>query len=331
MRQLAAWLGAGRVAVLVVALVGAVAGSVIAQFAVEDADTRLSVQLGLVGSFVAVLGVALSGRVSGQARQRLWIALGPGLALLALGVVFPPLALFFGGAGLGWMIMGQFVLRGRVRMEYQSAVKHMRAGDYNAAIDVMSDLVRAEPNAAEHYRFRAELFRLANKPRQAARDYRRVIELEPDAITGYTGLAEIAAQQGDYEQAHDYALQATRRDPYGWMPVYNLGMIADRRVDPEAAVEYLERALTRRIEHSRYRLMARVWLARNYYRMGRNVEATRAVEQMRKENNGLREWEMVMQSDDSGPLRDLLADDVALARQLVESRAPLEVLDARQD
>ncbi len=331
LRWLWAWLGAARAWTLVITVIAVIVGSVIAQLAIDDVDRWLSVQLALVGVLIAVLGIVFSGRISPQARRRLLIALGPGLLLIALGVIFPSLALFFGGAGVGWMLMSQFVLRGRVRMEYQAAVKHMRRGDYDAAIDVMGDVICAEPENAEHYRFRAELFRLAGKTGPAADDYQRVTELEPEATAGYTGLAEIAMQDGKYEQAYDYARQAARHDPHGWMPVYNLGMIADRRAAPDDAVTYLEQALARRIPQSRYRLMTYLWLARNYHRLGRTDDAVRAVERMRKESGGLREWEIIMQSNDSGPLHELLAGDVVLAQQLVESSTPLDVLAAQQE
>lgn len=322
------WLGAESAWMLTILLVGMVIGVVGVQVSVEDADSRLSLQLAMVWAFVAVLGLMLSARMTGQARRRLWIALGPGLVLLGLGVLLPPLALFFGGGGLGWMIAGQIVLRGNVRMEYQSAVKHMRKGEYDQALAVMDQLVRAEPNAAEHYRFRAELFRLAGKPQKALSDYRRVVELTPDAIAGYAGLAETTVLQGNFDEARKYAKQALKHDRGGWMAAYNLGMIEDRRMAAKDSVRYLEQAVEAQIPHVRYRLMARLWLARNYARLGRNEDAKRAAEQMRKESKGLREWEVIMQSDEAVSLRDLLADDVALARRMIESSSPVDELSA---
>lgn len=327
LRRLWSWLGAERAWALAILLVGMLGGIVAAQVLVDDANLRLSVQLAFVWVFVAALGLALSSRVTGPVRQRLWLTLGPGLILLAIGILLPPLALFFGGGGLGWMVAAQFVLRGSVRMEYQSAIKYMRAGNYDQAIEVMDRLIRAEPNAAEHYRFRAELFRLGGKPDKAIKDYRRVTRLAPDALAGYAGLAETALSQGDLGTAQMYALQALERDSGGWMAAYNLGMIADRRGEAGAAVDYLARALDARIPQSRYRLMARLWLARNYVRLGRRDDAQREVERIRKESAGLREWEAIMQSEEAASLRDLLAEDVALARELLESPAALDLLD----
>ncbi|MCD4685654.1 MAG: tetratricopeptide repeat protein, partial [Anaerolineae bacterium] len=276
---------------------------------------------------VAVLGIVLSVRMTGEARRRLWMALGPGLALVGIGVLLPPLALFFGGAGLGWMIAGQFVLRGRVRMEYQTAVKHMRKGEYAPAITAMDTLIEAEPKAAEHYRFRADLHRLNGDLDRAVADFKRVIRLEPDALHGYTGLAEIAVQQEDFEQAYTYARQAVKRDSGGWMAAYNLGMIEDRRRAAKSATKHLERAMTAGIPHSRYRLLAHLWLARSAYRQGRIDDARQQVAALRKQVGGLREWLTLLDDEQAVSLRQMLGADVALAEQLMDETTSLDVLN----
>lgn len=325
-RQFSAWLGVRRAVALLGALIVMLAGLVAAQLAVDDADTRLSVQLALVWVFSAALGLALSTRLTGQARQRLWLALGPGLVLVGLGVFLPTLGLFFGGAGLGWMITGQFVLRGRVRMEYQSAVKLMRKGEHTQAIGVLDQVIRAEPDVAEHHRFRADLHRLAGEPDKAMKDYRRVVQLAPNTIAGYVGLAETAVLRGRFDEAHEYAQQALVRDRGGWMAAYNLGMIEDRRAEPQAAVQYLERAIAAGIPHARFRVMAHLWRARSYARLGHREEAMEAMRWLRREAKALHEWELIMQSTDAAALRDLLADDIALIRRVLESSDPLDDL-----
>jgi tetratricopeptide (TPR) repeat protein len=325
-RQLWVWLGPPRAVLLTVLLIGMIGGGVVVQFTIDDADARTSAQLGFVWAFVLVLGIVLSFRMVGQVR-RLWLALGPGLVLVGIGVLLPPLALFFGGAGLGWMIAGQFVLRGRVRMEYQTAVKHMRKGDYAQAIATMDTLINAEPNAAEHYRFRADLHRLSGDLDRATADFQRVITLEPDAVHGYTGLAEIAVQREDYEQAHTYARQALKRDSGGWMTAYNLGMIEDRRRVAKSAAKHLERALAAGIPHSRFRLLAQLWLARSAYRQGRLDDARQHVAAMRKHVGGLREWQTMLDSEQTASLRQMLGADVALAKQLMDDTTALDVLN----
>lgn len=327
LRQLWAWLGLSRAVLLAILLVGMIVGGVVVQFTVDDADARTSAQLGFVWAFVLGLGIVLSVRISGLARRRLWLALGPGLLLIGTGVLLPPLGLFFGGAGLGWMIAGQLVLRSRVRMEYQATVKHMRRDEYAQAIAAMDTLIEAEPKSAEHLRFRANLHRLNGDLERAAADFKRVIQLESDAVHGYTGLAEIAVQQEDYEQAATYARQALKRDSGGWMASYNLGMIEDRRRAAKSATKHLERALTVGIPNRRYRLLAHLWLARSAYRQGRIDDARQHVAAMRKHAGGLREWQTLLDSEQAASLRQMLGADVALAGRLIDETTSLDVLE----
>jgi len=71
--------------------IGMIGGGAVVQFTIDDADARTSAQLGFAWAFVLVLGIVLSFRMVGQVR-RLWLALGPGLVLVGIGVLLPPLA-----------------------------------------------------------------------------------------------------------------------------------------------------------------------------------------------------------------------------------------------
>jgi tetratricopeptide (TPR) repeat protein len=262
---------------------------------------------------------------------RLLIVVGPAVILVVMGVLVPQLALFFGGAGVGWMVAAQIVLRNRQQMEYRIAVRHLRHSEYAEAVAAMDRLILAEPQKSEHYRFRAELYRLWGKLGNARADYEHVIELEPHSEKGYTGLAETYAQQGDFEQARDYAVQALERAPRRWMTAYNLGLIEDRLGNAEAAVEHLEKALAVGRLHSRYRLLTQLWLARNTYRQGRTDKARQHLALMRQQADGVRDWRMVFESDQAAPLRELLQPDVDLAEHLLDTHAPLDLLDRAPD
>ncbi len=324
--QLVNWLGLRRTRMVIALLVGAALSSALLQVAFRDAAWLLTGQLSVIWLLFGGLTVILGSRLPRRGQRRLWLALGPGLLLLGLGVLVPDWVLFFGGAGLGWMVAAQLVLRNRVRMEYQAAIRHLRRSEYDQAVAIMDSLVKAEPDAPEHRRFRAELYRLAGNMRKAIVDYERVIKLDPQGTAGYTGLAEIYAQQGDYEQARDYALAALERDPFGWMTAYNLGMIEDRLGASEDVVDHVQRALAAGIPHSRYRLLARLWLARSYYRLGQRDAAREQVEQMRKQAAGLRDWHAVFESEQAAALRGMLEDDVQRAQQFVDGHARLELL-----
>jgi len=326
LNQLVRWLGPRRARMVIALLVGAGFTSLLLQVAFRDAAWLLSGQLGVIWLLFGGLTVVLSSRLPRPGQRRLWLALGPGLLLLGLGVLVPDWVLFFGGAGLGWMVAAQLVLRNRVRMEYQAAIRHLRRSEYAQAVAIMDTLVQAEPDTPEHRRFRAELHRLAGNIRKAIIDYERVIKLDPQATAGYTGLAEVYAQQGDYDQAREYALAALERDPSGWMAAYNLGLIEDRRGASEAVVEHVRHALAAGISHSRYRLLARLWLARAFYRQGQTDAAREQIDQMHKQAAGLREWRVVFESEQASALRGMLEGDVQLAHQLIEGHASLEAL-----
>jgi Tfp pilus assembly protein PilF len=322
--ELTAWLGKRRMQALVALLVGTVLTIVGLQLAASGEEWVFVAQLALVWVFLASVALILSARLTPAGRQRLWLSLGPGLVLLGLGLVFPDWALFFGGGGLGWMVTAQIVLRNRVRMEYQTAIQHLRRSEYPQAIAMLDRLIEAEPDDANHYRFRAELQRLANKLPAARRDYERVIDLQPADSAGYIGLAEVYAQQRQYDNALDYARQAFEAAPHQWLTAYNLGMIEDRHGDAEAAITHLEQALTAGLPHSRYRLLTRLWLARNYYRTGQRDTARQQIDAMREQAGGLDEWRVVLDSEQAAALRDLLAGDVALAERVLDGDVSLD-------
>ena len=326
LRQMVNWFGPNNTRMLAVLLAGAVFGSLGLQVIFAGESWLFSAQIALIWLFFVGLALTLSSRLNGVGRKRLWLALGPGLVLLGFGIVVPDYALTFGGAAMGWMVAAQFVLRGRVRMEYQAAIQHLRAGNTAQAIKVMDTTIKAEPDRTEHYRFRAELYRLAGKLSKAITDYERITQLAPESPIGYGGLAEVYAQQSDYERAREYAQTALEKQPGQWMPLYNLGMIEDRLKDAESAIAHLESALKMGLPHSRYRLMARLWLARSAYRQGDTAAAEQQVALMRKQANGLREWQTIFQSEQAAPLRGLLEDDVHLAERLLEPDASLELL-----
>jgi tetratricopeptide (TPR) repeat protein len=326
LRQLASWLGPVFARWLSILFAVTAASVVGLQIAFSDRDWLLIAQLGVVWVFLLGLVLLLGARLPRSRRWRLWLALGPGMLLLALAVLAPDYALFWGGAGLGWMVAAQLVLRNRVRMEYQAAIKHLRQNDFAAATAIIDKLIRAEPRDARHYRFRAEVYRLAGKLRQAARDYERAVDLAPDTAAGYTGLAEVYIQQGDYALARDYALQAREREQHNWTTAYNLGMIADRSRDPKEAVERLQQAMAAGIPHSRYRLLAHLWLARSYHRQSQVDDVRKQVELMKRQAAGLKAWDTVFESEQAAVLRDLLEPDVRVAQRLLAGE-PVSVLD----
>ncbi len=317
-RSLVRWFGPRRFAGLVALAVLALAAGAALQIAYAGADWLPAAQLALFWLVLAGLGVALWSRVPRAARGRVLLAFGPGLALVAAGVLAPDLGVFFGGAGLGWIAASYIVGRGPTSMTYQAAVRHLRRNELPQAIAVMDRLIEGQPGDAEHLRFRAELHRLNGSPERARRDYEQAVRLAPDAPAGYLGLAELYLQQGQLDRARAYAVQALDRDPASWQAAHTLGMIADRQGDAPAAIEALERAHRAGIPDAHYRLLAHLWLARAHARMGQGAAAAAQVEALRGQAGALKAWRVVLAGEQAAPLRALLDADLVLAQQLID-------------
>lgn len=328
MAQLANWLGPARAKLLVglfaIALV--VSLGLVAVYGPEP--WVISVQLALAWVCLFAVALALHVRAAPRDRRRLWLALGPGLILLAIGVAWPGGVLFLAGVGAGWIVVAQFVLRSRVRMEYQAAIKHLRNSAYDEAAAVMDGLVDAEPDDLNHRRFRAEIYRLAGRLDRAIADYEGIVARDPDSPVGLAGLAETYAQSGDFETARRFARQAHERDPGQWMGAYNLGLIEDRLGLAAEAVQHLEQALRLGVPQSRYRLLTHLWLARNYHRQGQPERAIAQLNLLREQAAGLRDWQIVFESEQAAALRGLLEPDVRLAQAIIEGEDRLERLDS---
>jgi tetratricopeptide (TPR) repeat protein len=259
-------------------------------------------------------------------RSRLtWLVAGLGLLLL-LALLVPGQAILFAGAAAGWALAVLVMFRSREHMEYQRAIRHMRRGEYQQALVVLEKVIDTKPDSLEHRSFRANLYLLEKDLSRAEMDYEWVIAHDPASPAGYIGLAEIALQRRDYPQAQKHALDALKRDAGGWIAAYNLGLIEDRTGDSEAVIDHLQTALINGLP-DRYQLMARLWLARNYHRLGRDDDAQKQIALLRKEKKVLRQWQVILESEQGAVLRDLLEQDVQLAQELVESEVTLAALD----
>jgi tetratricopeptide (TPR) repeat protein len=320
------WLGPARARMIFFLLALAGLGSLALNAVGQKAEWLQPVQASLLAIFLFGASLAVLSRFSPDERRQFSLVVFPAISALTLGLFFPSLMPFFGPVGLGWLLISLIALRGRVRREYHAAIKHMRRGEYDEAIGVMSGLIEAEPENADHRRFRAELYRLAGKIKQARADYEKVIALVPDSGVGYTGLAEVHLQDGEFESALPYAQQAFEREPDGWIALYNLGMIEDRLARWPDSVRHLDQALRVGVPDSRHRLLIHLWLARAYYRQGQLAEAEAELQKMKRERSGLHEWQTIFENREAAVLRDVLLGDVQLAGRLAAGDAALDAL-----
>jgi len=284
------------------------------------ADMTQGLQTLLLLIFFIGAAWLILGRLPLEERRR-WLALMlPAVLALALGsLVAPHLAGLFLGAGLGWIVAGLFLFRTiSGPRNYRTAVKAMRRGDYARAIAAISEQIGEEPARPEHYRFRAELYRLAGKLKAARADYRRMSELDANSAVAYNGLAEVELQAGRYAAAREAAKKAHALAPQEWVAAYNLGMIEDRLADSPAAIVQLNKALALKMPDSRHRLLAHLYLWRAYTRLADGEAAAAALAALKKEKDGLQEWQLIMSAEEAQALRAVLSADVDLAGRLID-------------
>jgi tetratricopeptide (TPR) repeat protein len=280
----------------------------------------------LVVFFVGAI-IIIGGAMAPEERGRALAIALPAIGAIILGLtVLPNLILPLAGAAIGWIVAGLFIFKGGTRMEYQKAIKALRKNDYETAIDIMDDVIKEEKDDPRHYRFRAEILRLWGKLDRARRDYRKMVELEPDSAEAYNGLAEVCLQSGDYPEALQAAQKACELAPEDWVALYNLGMIEDRLKLSPQVIEHLQQALTLKVPDVRHRLLIHFYLARAYSRLSNLPAAEEEVKAIKKQGSGLNEWQTILKSDQAFTLRAVLGDDVQAAQNLADGKLDVSAL-----
>lgn len=312
------------------ALVGMLVGTGLLSLALVfvDAEWTVAAQTALALSFIIGAVVLLATKFVSQ-QTALAIA-APAIGLVILGLLIVPQfqAILLGGA-IGWIVAG-FLIFGRsgAPLQYRTAIKAMRKQNFAEAVDAMDELIKLEPDNPTHYRFRAELLRLWGKLGRARRDYEMMLqksEREDDRAIAHNGLAEVQLQAGNYQEALQHAQDAFAMAPDGWVTAYNLGMIQDRMNKSEEALISLQAALDAKVPDSRHRLLIHLYRARALSRLGDHEGTQQALNAMKRERDGLNEWQKIMESDEATILRSVLEADIEQARRLVEGEAELTV------
>lgn len=311
-----------------VALLGTTGLASLALNVVADQDWVTAAQMLLLIAFVVGAAYIILGRLP---REERWLAIivPAVLAIVIASALLPHLTGLFMGTGIGWIVAGIFVFNsGSKSQHYRRAIKAMRKGDHDTGIDEMTLQIKEEPERADHYRFRAELYRLAGHLKLARRDYSRMIELDDQQAVAYNGLAEVELQARNFGRALDAARRAYELAPDEWVAAYNLGMIEDRLQESESALQHLQVALQSKIPDSRHRLLVHLYLLRAHARLGDEISASEELEAIKRERAGLEEWQVIMTADEAAALREVLRDDIELSRALVSGEMQVSALMA---
>lgn len=318
LRDFRNWLGPERVQIIVGTLIFTGLAS-IALGLLVNADWVSTVQSLLALAFIAIATVLIGGRMGVAGRRRLFFTIGPALAIGVLALFLPGnIAPFVLGGAFGWLIAAQFFIREPILMEYRVAIRHMRDKDYKAAIAVIDKLLKSDPQNLEHLDFRARLHQLNKKTPQAIKDYERMIEIQADDPRGYSGLSGIYVQRGDFEQARHYSLQTLAYAEHNPAATHDLALIEDRLGNSEAVINYVERSFEYGMKESRLLLLSYLWLVRAYTRLGEEDAADAALKKLKQQRQGLREWQRIIEDEQSETVRGIYAADVALAAKAIE-------------
>lgn len=328
-KRIEGFLGVERLRLLAILLV--VTGILSTIFSLIDAEWSIAAQTFMLLVFFMGVIWLVGGRLAGEQRAQWVLTLLPAVGLVLLGLLFlPQFIAFFVGGAVGWVVVGFLVFtRHQAPMEYRAAVKAMRKGDYETAVKTMDGLIKQEPNDPNHYRFRAELLRLWGKFPRARKDYEKMAELAQTPVAravAYNGLAEVALQAKHLDEARANALRAYELAPDDWVTAYNLGMIYDRLNDSPAVIDALTVKLKTRLPDARHRQLVNLYLVRAYCKTGQLDHAAQALEALKQDKRALREWELLMADAGATTLREVLAQDVAAVRALLDGTLTLEAL-----
>jgi len=322
------FLGPRNFKAFVALLAGTGLASLVLNVIADEYDWVTSVQTLLVVVFLIGAGYLIMSRLPAEERNRwLGIIIPAALAMILGSIFFPHIAGLFIGASAGWIVAGIFLFNSYgAPQSYKQAIKAMRKQEYGEAIEAMTELIKEEPDTPEHYRFRAELFRLWGKIKLARKDYLKMIELDTSSAVAYNGLAEVELQAKNYEKALDAAEKAHELAPDEWVAVYNLGMIEDRLRQSNRVIEHLDEAIALKIPDSRHRLLVHLYRVRAYMRLGDEQSAQTAFDDLKQEKTGLEEWQVIMSADEAKALRDVLEADIQLIDDLVSGDKQLSDL-----
>jgi tetratricopeptide (TPR) repeat protein len=295
----------------------------------QQSPWATSAQSLMVIVFLGGTVVIIGGRLSREQKMRWLSVLAPAVGAMILGLtVLREFLLPLAGVAAGWVIAGLFVFRPRVPREYQLAIKHMRNGAFEEAVEAMNGLVKQDKENPDYYRLRAEIFRLWGKLDRALKDYQQIAAMQPEWAVAYNGLAEVYLQSGRYEEAQEAGLKAYDLAPEEWVAAYNLGMIEDRLGQAEPAIAHLQIALQQHVPDARHRLLIHLYLARAYSRLGDLEAAQTQIGLIKRQSSGLEEWQHLLKHEQAAPLRAVLAEDVALAQAVVDGKVEPEALGA---
>jgi tetratricopeptide (TPR) repeat protein len=131
---------------------------------------------------------------------------------------------------------------GDAAMEIAVAVAHSQNGDPKQAIEILKELIKAQPNAPLAHFNLATIYAHQSQFREAADEYQEALHLDPRDDTSRLSLVKALTTIGLYSDALEPAQEYAKRHPEDYEGRYLLGAIYRGLGDLEKAEPELKRA-----------------------------------------------------------------------------------------
>ena len=94
----------------------------------------------------------------------------------------------------------------------KKGIEFAKKKQYAEAAQEFSAAIKADPKDSKHYLNRANAYRAAGKLQEAAADFTKYGELEPDRADGFSGRGKVKVSQKDYDGAIEDLTKALEMD-----------------------------------------------------------------------------------------------------------------------
>ena len=172
-------------------------------------------------------------------------------------------------------------------ISYRAAYRRFRAGDLDAALDLISRSIEARPDFWESYQLRALIYLSLLSFDHAERDAKAGLELKPKAHPILNTLGLIYLAQERFAEAEDAYGRALDLAPGYALYLYHLGLSEFRQQKYQDAVESFIAATQVTLPLREYDLQNAYYLTRSLEEVGNQEGAQAAAEQMERFRDGL--------------------------------------------